>query len=115
VKEEGVFWLGGKPGSRKATEATPEAAGIEPAILAACRAHGMEPENFVAALGAHGSWLVDFAGKTRRERIVWNGRERKLVLQRASRSGGWEDLRECPVASADGHAFSAGIALLLQQ
>jgi hypothetical protein len=114
VKEESVFWLGGKPGTQKAAEAPPEAGKLEPAIGAACRAHGLEPEDFVAALGGFGSWLVHFSRNNARERIVWNGRDRKLVLQKPIRSGGWEDLRDCPVTTADQAGFVAGIATLLQ-
>jgi hypothetical protein len=113
VKEESVFWLGGKPGTQKAAEAPPAAGTLEPVICDACRAHGLEPEDFVAALGAYGSWLVHFSRNQRRERIVWNGRDRKLVLQAAIRSGGWEDLRDRPVATTDQAGFVAAIAALM--
>jgi hypothetical protein len=112
VKEERVFWLGGKPGAQKVIEA--EAAGLEPAICGACRASGVEPQQFVSALGAHGSWLVAFSRDDARQRIVWNGRDRMLVLQAALASGGWEDLRACPVETADEAGFRAGIGTLLQ-
>ena len=114
MKEEPVFWLGGKPGTQKAAAAPPEAGRLEPAVCDACRGHGLEPEEFIAALGGYGSWLVHFSRGNRRQRIVWNGRERKLVLQGAIRSGGWEDLRDCPVISADQAGYVAGIATLLQ-
>jgi hypothetical protein len=113
VKEEAVFWLGGKPGTQKSAEAPPEAEKLEPAIRDACRSHGLEPEDFVAALGGYGSWLVHFSRSDRRERIVWNGRDRKLVLQKAIRSGGWEDLRDCAVATLDEPGVVAGIAALM--
>jgi hypothetical protein len=113
VKEESVFWLGGKPGSREA-DAPPVPAAIEPAVVAACRALGLDPEDFVAALGGFGSWLVHFTRGGRRERIVWNGRESRLVLQAALRSGGWEDLRDCPVAQPDTAGFVAAIGDLMK-
>ncbi len=113
MKEESIFWLGGKPGAQKAAEAPPAAEKLEPAVCAACRAQGLEPEDFVAALGGYGSWLVQFSRAGRRERIVWNGREQKLVLQRAIRSGGWEDLRDRPVATVNEAGFAAAIAALL--
>ncbi len=109
-----MFWLGGKPGTQKAAAAAPDATSLEPAIRDACLAHGLVPEDFVAALGGHGSWLVHFARGETRQRIVWNGREQKLVLQSPVRSGGWVDLRECPLASADGPGFVAGIAHLIR-
>jgi hypothetical protein len=113
VKEESVFWLGGKPGTRKTAAAPPEAEKLEPAIIAACHARGLEPEDFVAALGGYGSWLVHFTRDGNRERIVWNGRERKLVLQSAIRSGGWHDVRDCPVPDASEDGFVAAIGTLM--
>ena len=113
MKEESVFWLGGKPASRQTAEAPPVPETIEPAVREACRTHGLEPEDFVAALGGFGSWLVHFTRGARRERIVWNGREAKLVLQGAIRSGGWEDLRDCAVAQPDTAGFVAAIGTLM--
>lgn len=92
---------------------TPAAASLEPAIHAACRAQGLVSDDFVAALSHHGSWLVHFTAGEHRQRIVWNGREGRLVLQQALRSGGWEDLRDCPVTTRDAAGFAAGIAGLL--
>lgn len=113
MKEESVFWLGGKPGTQKDAAAPPEAGQLEPAVHAACRAAGLAPEDFVAALGGYGSWLVHVSRGPRRERIVWDGRNRRLVLQAALRSGGWEDLRDCAIASADEAGFAAAIAALM--
>jgi hypothetical protein len=113
VKEESVFWLGGRPGTQKAAAELPEAGNLQPVIAEACRAQGLEPEQFVAALGRYGSWLVHFSRAGRRQRIVWNGREGKLVLQAAIRSGGWEDLRDYPLAGTDADGFVAGIATLI--
>lgn len=113
MKEESVFWLGGKPGTQKSAAEPPDAARLEPAVLGACRSAGLAPEDFVAALGGYGSWLVHFTRGPRRERIVWDGRNRKLVLQAALRSGGWEDLRDVPVAAADEPGFGAAIAALM--
>lgn len=113
MKEESVFWLGGKPGTQKAATDPPAAEGLEPAIREACRASGLEPENFVAALGGYGSWLMSVSGAGGHQRIVWNGKDRKLLLQRPLRSGGWEDLHECPVAAADAAGFAGAIAALL--
>ncbi len=112
MKEEAVFWLGTKPGAKKAVE-TPDAAALEPAVFGACRAQGIEPEDFVAALGGYGSWLTHFSRGSTRERIVWNGRDGKLVLQSAIRSGGWRDERDCTVTQADAAGVAAAIATLL--
>jgi hypothetical protein len=113
LKEESVFWLGGRPATKADAAAPPEAQRLEPAVMAACRAHGLVPGDFVAALGGYGSWLVHFERSEHRGRIVWNGREGKLVLQAALRSGGWADVHECPVDNASESAFVQAIAALL--
>lgn len=92
----------------KATEA------LEGAIHEACRAQGILPEDFIVAHSHHGSWLVHFSTDTRRQRLVWNGKDGRLVLQAALRGGGWEDLRDVALAAdADAEGFRAGIASLL--
>jgi hypothetical protein len=113
MKEESVFWLGGKPGRQQDSAAPPQSVQLEPAVRAACRAQGVEPGEFVAALGGYGSWLVSFVRAGEPARIVWNGRDRKLVLQKALRSGGWEDLADCPVVAADESGFTAALEELL--
>ncbi len=67
----------------------------------------------MAALGGQGSWLLHFSAGEQRQRIVWNGRDRRLVLQQALRAGGWEDLRNCAVTATDAAGFIAGMAQLL--
>jgi hypothetical protein len=113
MKEESVFWLGGKPGAPKEIRAAPAAEQLAPAIRGACEALGLQVDDFLASLGGYGSWLVHFSREGRRERIVWNGREKKLVLQASIRSGGWEDLRDCPVGEASEPGFVAAIDALL--
>lgn len=113
MKEESVFWLGGRPGTQQAADAPPPAAALEPAIRSACQARGLAPGDFVAALGGQGSWLLHFSAGEQRQRIVWNGRDRRLVLQQALRAGGWEDLRNCAVTATDAAGFIAGMAQLL--
>lgn len=112
MKEESVFWLGAKPGTKAAASQPPAATSLQPAVFAACRTAGLEPEDFVAALGEHGSWLVSFTREARPERFVWNARQRQLVLQGRIRSGGWEDLNSCPVESPNADGFAAGIRWL---
>ncbi len=113
MKDERIFVpFDGKPGRPPAADAPRAAAVLEPLIAAACRAQGVTPEDFVAAV-SYGSWLVHFDAGGRRQRLVWNGRDSRLVLQAALRSGGWEDLRDCAVATPDDRGFTDSIALLL--
>jgi hypothetical protein len=113
MKETPVFWLGRKPGMSNSADLTASADALEPAIRAACSAQGIEPQEFVAALGDYGSWLVSFARTGQRQRIVWNGRDRKLILQSAIPTGGWADVRDCELPNADSQGFTSGIATLI--
>lgn len=115
MTEQSVFWLGGRPGTQQAAQAPPAAAALEPALRQACRDCGVEPGEFVAALGGHGSWLLQFSRGERPERLVWNGRDGRLVVQRALRTGGWEDLRDCALDPAQAAAPAVAIAALLRQ
>lgn len=101
-------------GAPDATEKIQATAALEHAIHDACRTHGILPEDFIVAHSHHGSWLVHFTTSARRQRLVWNGKDGRLVLQAALRSGGWEDLRDTVLtADADASAFATGIAGLL--
>lgn len=101
------------PGVPDATESIKATTALEPAIRQACRAQGIAAENFVVAQSHHGSWLVLFSAGQRQQRIVWDGKDQRLVLQGALRAGGWEDLREEKLAAASATDFSNGIATLM--
>jgi hypothetical protein len=114
MSEQPVFWLGGKPGSTRQIDASrPAAANLEPAIGTACASLGLQVDTFVAALGGFGSWLVEVTRDGERHRVIWNGKDSRLSLDRALAHGGWEELRACAVASADAEGFIAGIRQLL--
>lgn len=102
--------LAGVPDATEKIQAT---AALEHAIHDACRAHGLLPEDFIVAHSHHGSWLVHFTTSARRQRLVWDGKDGRLVLQAALRSGGWEDLCDAALADPDAAAFATGIAGLL--
>ena len=114
MKEEPIFWVGGNSAYHGKNQVSPDTAALEPAIRGACREAGIEPREFVAALGDYGSWLVNFARGRTRERIVWNGRERRLVLQSAIPSGGWSDRHQLDLDAATAPDFTAAIATLLR-
>jgi hypothetical protein len=113
MSEQPVFWLGGKPGTAKGAGDAPEAQRFEPAVREACEAAGARWQNFVAALGGYGSWLAEIVHGGHRHRVIWNGKDKRLSLDRALPSGGWQELRACPVASEDAAGFLAGTAALL--
>ena len=114
MAEQSVFWLGGKPGTAKAAEAPPEAEKFEPLIREACQSAGARWQSFVAALGGYGSWLAEIVHDGHRHRVIWNGKDKRLSLDRAVPSGGWEERRACTVANEDIDGFVAGTAGLLR-
>lgn len=113
MAEQPVFWLGGKPGTAKDAEAPPDAEKFGPPIREACVAAGARWQTFVAALGGYGSWLAEIIHEDHRHRVIWNGKDKRLSLDRALPSGGWEELKSREVLSEDTTGFVAGTADLL--
>ena len=113
MKEESVFWLGGKPGAPKEIRTAPATEQLAPAIRGACEALGLQVDDFVASLGGYGSWLVQLKRDGAMHRVIWNGKEARLSLDRALPRGGWEELRACAVQSPDAAGFVAGVQRLL--
>jgi hypothetical protein len=112
-REVGVFWLGGKPGTAADAHLPPEALAFEPALRDACSACGVQVDNFVAALGGQGSWLVEYTEAQRRHRLIWNGRDRRLSVDRILPEGGWEELRHEDIAAPGLARFVEGARRLL--
>ena len=113
MSEQSVFWLGGKPGTAKAAEGPPEAEKFEPAIRDACQAAGARWQGFVASLGGYGSWLAEIVHDGERHRVIWNGKDKRMSLDRVVPSGGWEERKACSIATEDLPGFVAGAANLL--
>lgn len=113
MKEHSVFWLGGRPGQSKPAEVLPGAEHLAPVIRATCAELGLQVEEFVAALGGYGSWLVQFTRNGVPHRVIWNGKDARLSLDRARPHGAWEELCACRVAAVDANGFTAGVRQLV--
>ncbi len=83
------------------------------AVTSACAGCGCEVEDYVAAAGAYGSWLVHFGRNGRRQRLVWNGRDGRLVLEEATSGPGWNELGSSPVSERGQEHFVAAIRAIL--
>ena len=70
------------------------------AVTGACAGCGCEVEDYIAAAGAYGSWLVRFARDGRRQRLVWNGKDGRLVLEEATTGPDWNELGGSPVTGS---------------
>lgn len=92
MAEQPVFWLGGAPGKKKSDERqSPEAERYEPAVRDACEACGFEVDEYIAAQGGFGGWLAHLYRDGEQFRVFWNGKEKKLLLERA-RPHGWDEI-----------------------
>ena len=83
------------------------------AVTGACSSCGCEVEDYIAAAGAYGSWLVRFGRDGRRQRLVWNGKDGRLVLEKATTGPDWSELGSSPVSERDQEHFVAAIRALL--
>ena len=113
MKENDVFWLGTRSRSGDQRRNFADEKEFAMAMQAACEAHGCTIQRFVSAKGVYGTWLLEFGRDGTNQRIVWNGKEEKLVLQVALARGGWDEPKVTTVASIDAPGFSAGISELI--
>lgn len=113
MTEESVFWLGGRPQSATAGQHLADTPEFVAAIRSACEAVGAEVQQFVSAKGPYGTWLVAIRREGADERILWNGKDRTMVLQTALAQGGWEDTRVQAAEPQDTGAFVAALRSLL--
>lgn len=110
-----VFWLGGKPGANKSNERRkPVAESYEPALREACGACGYAVDEYVAAQGGFGGWLVNLDRDGQRYRVFWSGKDKQLRFERALAHGGWGELA-CVAPADDGlPAFVDSVTAVLQ-
>lgn len=83
------------------------------AVTSACASCGCEVDDYIAAAGSYGSWLVRFGRDGRRQRLVWNGKDGRLVLEEATTGPDWKELGSGPVSERDQAHFVAAIRDLL--
>jgi len=113
MKEENVFWVGTQPLSEKRAPGLADDENFVAAISSACEGAGCQVGRFISALGPYGTWVVEIERDGEDQRIVWNGKEERLVLQVKLSRGGWEDPLTIEVASKDMDGFVAGVKEIL--
>jgi hypothetical protein len=107
------MWIGRRPAALAPVEHATTAETFAEAVTAACTDCGADVEDYVAAAGAYGSWLVRFERDGQRQRLVWNGKEGRLVLEQATTGVVWNELGSSPVTDRDQDHFVATIQTLL--
>ena len=113
VEEQGVFWLGGQPGTDKGQKHLADSEAFVARMNEACETEGCEVQRFVSAQGAYGTWLLEFRRDGKNQRVVWNGKDERLVLQVALGHGGWEEPKAMSIANKDQDGFAAGLKTIL--
>ena len=78
------MWIGRRPTSLAPAENPAATEDYAEAVTAACADCGLEVDDYIAAAGPFGSWLVRFERNGGRGRLVWNGKERCLLLEEPS-------------------------------
>lgn len=113
MKEEQVYWVGGMPGTASSQQHLADTPEFELAIRRTCEAAGCGYERLVSAKGPYGTWLVEIQRGGEQQRVLWNGKDKRLVLQRPLPAGGWVDPAELEVDSEDTEGFMAAVSRLL--
>ena len=113
MKEENVLWVGTQPIGEKTTPVLADDASFVAAITTVCEATGCRVHQFISALGPYGTWLVEIWRDGQDQRIFWNGKAARLVLQVSLSQGGWEDSLTIEVATLDTDGFVAAVTELL--
>ena len=113
MAEHEVMWIGRRPAALAVGDNPAETEAFATAITDACAACGVEVDDYVAAAGPYGSWLVHFRRGDRRQRLVWNGKAGRLVLEQATAGIDWDELGAAEPASRDVPGFVATLTHLL--
>lgn len=115
MAEHEVMWIGRRPAALAPVEHPATSEVFAQALTAACSACGGEVQDYVAAAGAYGSWLLRFTRANQRQRLVWNGKDGRLVLEQASAGVEWHELSASDIPQRDQAHFVAGLKCLLEE
>ena len=114
MAEHEVMWIGRRPAALPTVEHPAQSEEFAAAVTAACSAAGCDVQDYIAAAGAYGSWMIRFSRDEARQRLVWNGKEGRLLLEQASTGIDWNELQSCTVAERDPSGFVAAVQSLLE-
>ena len=113
MAEHEVMWIGRRPAALAPVEHAATAETFAEAVTFVCTSCGCDVGDYVAAAGAYGSWLVRFERNGQRQRLVWNGKEGRLVLEQATTGVDWNELGSSPVSDRDQDHFVEAVRTLL--
>jgi hypothetical protein len=107
------MWIGRRPASLAPAENPAASEAFAAAVTAACGQCGCDVEDYVAAAGDYGSWMVRFTRDGQRHRLVWNGKAGQLVLERATAGTAWDGIAASIPATRDLDGYLAAVAAIL--
>ena len=113
MAEHEVMWIGRRPAAMAPVEHPASNESFAEAVTAACAGCGCEVQDYVAAAGIYGSWLLRFERNGQRQRLVWNGKDGRLVLEQATTGVDWNELGSSPVTARDQEHFVVALRSLL--
>jgi hypothetical protein len=108
------MWIGRRPAASVPVAHVATSEAFAEAVTGACSSCGCEVEDYIAAAGSYGSWLVRFGRGGQRQRLVWNGKDGLLVLEQATTAVDWSELGSSPVTNRDQEHFVATVRALLE-
>lgn len=114
MAEHEVMWIGRRPATMAPAEHPATTEEFAEAVTSACADCGCDVQDYVAAAGPYGSWLARFERNGQRQRLVWNGKDGKLVLEQATAGVDWIELGSRPVSERDEAHFLSAIHALLK-
>ena len=114
MAEHEVMWIGRRPAAMAPVEHPATSEAFAEAVTRACTGCGCDVHDYVAAAGIYGSWLVRFERQGERQRLVWNGKDGRLVLEQATAGVDWNELGSSPVSERDEAHFLLAIRNLLK-
>lgn len=113
MAEHEVMWIGRRPAAMAPVQHPATTEVFAEAVTGACAAAGGDVQDYVAAAGPYGSWMVRFARGGDRCRLVWNGKDGRLVLERATAGIDWEELAGAAVEQRDADGLVGAVTALL--
>ena len=110
-----VFWAGTNIAPAEKLSRPAESEQFIDAMKSICPGHGCVVQRFLSASGNYGSWLLEFNHDSAEQRIIWDGKQGQLALQKMSASGNWETTDEESLSNPDEAVFGSALTTLIER
>lgn len=113
MSEHEIMWIGRQPAADQHAELPTDDPAFEARLRDVCEAAGCPVQRYVAARGGFGSWLLEIERDNQTQRLIWNGKESRLSLDRPNRGGGWDESVFETLDSTDNEALDVAMRRIL--